>query len=259
MASCETIRHKLDLALRLIDTVDGRPIDHVKAEFHTRSPGLKAISKEGGIYLFLNVEAKELEVTIHVYGYESREIKLTLAKEEKMAIRDIHLLPLDTSIGEGILTLRGSLSKLEEIEAVSLHQGNCRIKEFDAKKKIMSILNQRNVHFHHTYYGLINKEKTSYERIQVVREISPEQIECKELLEASYTINQPIVRVIFGQVKENGEYILKVANEEEAEYLVRYVIAGNVYYERIDFHNKENVLTAHETAGQNKEERWEQS
>lgn len=254
MAACATIRHRLDLALRLIDTVDGNTIEGGKAGFIMPIPGVKAISKEGGVYLFLNIGREAFEMEIHVHGYEKRKIQITFPeKEENVPIRDIYLLPLDTSIGEEVLTLRGTLSGIEEIEAVSLSDTNCCTKEFDARTRIMSVLNQRNVRFHHTHYGVVNREKTAYEHFEVEKEISPLEIKCKNKLESTFSINLPIVRVIFGQVNETGDYLLKVANEEKALYMVRYVLAGETFYQRVDFHEKNILLNAHETAHKEKE------
>lgn len=259
MSACAAIRHRLDLALRLIDTVDGRTIENTKANFYTASPGVRAIPKNGGIYLFLNIEREAFEMEIHVYGYEKKRVFIDfLTEEEKVPIRDIYLLPLDTSIGDDILTLRGNLSGIEEIEAVSLSNTNCCIKEFDARKKIMSVLNQRNVRFHHKHYGLVNREKTAYEHFEVEKEISHQEIKCKNKLEKEYFINQPISRVIFGQINEEGDYILKVANEENALYLIRYVLAKETFYQRVDFHENNLVLKAHEIVHKEQEETWEQ-
>ena len=248
-----TIRHRLDLAVRLIDTVDGRVIENGRVNFSIPSPGVKAISKDGGIYLFLNIDREPFEMEIHVYGYEKKKVQICFREEEKVPIRDIYLLPVDASIGDESLTLRGTLSQIEEIEAVSLNDTNCCTKEFDAKKRIMSVLNQRNVRFHHTHYGLVNRERSAYEHFEIEREISPLEIVCKNTLESAFYINLPIVRVIFGQVEKNGDFVLKVVNDEDAQYIVRYVVAGETFYQRVDFHEENVLLNAHETAHKEKE------
>ena len=254
MEAHATIRHKLDFALHLVNTVTGRVIEEYNARFITKYPGVKAIPKQGGMYLFLNMVREDFEMEIHVYGYESKKIQIKFSDhQEKMLIREVYLLPLDTPIKEDILTLRGQLSGIEEIEAVSIHDANCCIKEFDAQKRIMSVLNQRNVRFHHIHYGLINREKTEYEHFEVEKELSPQEIKCKEKLEKEYFINQPITRVIFGQVDEDDNYVLKVSNDENAQYLVRYVLEGKAFYQTVNFHEKETVLKAHETAHEEKE------
>ena len=254
MVAHATIRHKLDLALQLINAVNGKGIEEYNAKFLTRHPGLKVISKPGGMYLFLNIAREEFEMEIHVYGYEPKKVQIRFpGEEENMPIREVYLLPLETLAKDEILTLRGNLPGIEEMEAVSLNDRNCCIKEFDAKRRIMSVLNQRNIRFHHTHYGLINREKTQYEHFQVEKEISPLEIICKEKLEKDFSINQPIVRVVFGQVDEDGNYVLKVAKEENTQYLVRYVLEGKVFYQRVNFQDGENSLRIQEIVHEEKE------
>ena len=254
MEAHATIHHKLDLALRLVNTVTGRVVEEYNAQFITGLPGVKAIPKQGGMYLFLNVGSKEFEMEIHVYGYESQKIQIHLEEhQETMPIREVYLLPLENPIREDILTLRGKLSGIEKIEAVSLSDTGCCIKEFDARKRIMSVLNQRNVRFQHVHYGLINREKTEYEHFELEKEISPQEIKCKQKLEKEFFINQPIARVIFGQIKEQEEYVLKVANEENAKYIVRYVVEGKIFYQTVDFHEETISLKAHEAVHEEKE------
>ena len=254
MVAHATIHHRLDLAIRLVNTVTGKVVEEYNTKFITGLTGVKAISKQGGMYLFLNVGREDFEMEVHVYGYEPQKVQIKFPEnQEQMPIREVYLLPIETPIKDDILTLRGNLSGIEEIEAVSLSDANCCIKEFDARKRIMSVLNQRNVRFHHTHYGLINREKTEYEHFELEKEISPQEIKCKQKLEKEFFINQPIARVIFGQIKEQEEYVLKVANEENAKYIVRYVVEGKIFYQTVDFHEETISLKAHEAVHEEKE------
>lgn len=247
MEAQATIHYKLDLALRLINTVTGSVVEEYNTKFITELTGIRAIPKPGGVYLFLNVGSEELEMEIHVYGYEPQKVKITLSGQQGiMPIHEVYLLPLETPTREDILTLRGKLLGIENIEAVSLSDSICCIKEFDARKRIMSVLNQRNVRFHHIHYGLVNRERTEYEHFEVEKEITPQEIKCKQKLEKEFYINQPIVRVIFGQIINQDEYILRVKNDENAKYLIKYVVAGKTFYQTVDFHKKEVYLNAHE-------------
>ena len=247
MVAHATIHHKLDLALRLINTVTGSVVEEYDTKFITNLTGIKAIPKQGGVYLFLNIGSEEFEMEVHVYGYEPQKVQFRLSGQQGiMPIHEVYLLPLETPIHENILTLRGMLSGIEKIEAVSLTDSICCIKEFDARKRIMSVLNQRNVRFHHIHYGLINRERTEYEHFEVEKEISPQEIKCRQKLEKEFYINQPIVRIIFGQINNQDEYILRVKNDENAKYLVKYVIEGKIFYQTVDFHEKDVYLNAHE-------------
>ena len=243
MGAQATIHHRLDLALRLLDSVTGKVIEERNTRFFTQSPAKTAIPRGGGLYLFLNSGREDFDMEIHVYGYEPRTVRITYPEqEENMPVRDVYLIPLDNPVLENVLTLRGNLPGIEEIEAVSLTDANCCIKEFDARKRIMTILNQKNIRFHHTHYGLLNRERTAYEHFELEKEISLQAIKCKKRLEQEVFINTPIVRVIFGQTNEQGDYVLKVRNGEIAQYLVRFVANGNTFYQKVDFRQEGNFL-----------------
>lgn len=243
MGAQATIRYRLDLALRLLDSVDGRAIQERSIQFSSLPQGKNPIPKGGGLYLFLNMEREDFDMEIRVYGYEPRTVRISYPdQEEQLPIREVYLVPLDNPTLENVLTLRGNLSGIEEIEAVSLMDASCCIKEFDARKRIMTVLNQRNVAFRQVHYGLINRERTAYEHFEIEQEISNQEFKCRKKLEKEFQINQPIVRVIFGQINEQGDYVLKVRNEEYAQYLVRFVVNGNEFFQKVDFHKEGNIL-----------------
>ncbi len=249
MKAQATIHHHLDLALRMLDSVTGRVIEERDVTFLPQSPGSVPIPRGAGMYLFVNSGREDFDMEVRVYGYEPQRVRITFPPVEKqMPICQIYLLPLDNPVRNHILTLRGNLPGIEAMEAVSLMDANCCIKEFDARKRIMTVLNQRNVRFHHVHYGLINRERTAYEHFEVEKEISTQEIKCKQKLEQEFQINQPITRVIFGQTTEQGDYVLKVANDEIAQYLVRFMVDGKVFYQRVDFHQEGNRLICEEAA-----------
>ena len=245
METQTTIHHRLDLAIRLINTVTGKVIEEKNTRFLTSIPGLKAIPRGGGLYLFLNMEKMDLDMEVLVYGFESQKISVQFSELEKgLPIREIYLIPLDNPIKDDILTLRGNLSGIEEIEAVSLMEANCCIKEFDARKRIMTVLNQRNLRFHHVHYGLVNREKTAFEHFEIEKELSIDRIKCKKVLEKPYLINQPIARIVFGQINDDGDYVLKLTKEEQIQYLVRYVVNGEEFFQKVNVED-EQVLKSH--------------
>ena len=68
------------------------------------------------------------------------------------------------------------------------------------------------------------------------------EIRLKEPLTSAYVINQPIARIIPGQVGKDGSYMLKVKSSREAIYLVRYVVDGEERYQKVDFNQPEEEL-----------------
>ncbi len=248
------IHHRLDLVLRLLDSVTGRMIEERNVVFLPRTPGIQPLPRGAGVFLFLNTRKEDFDMEIRVQGYEPQEVRVILSEEgSQPKTQEVYLLPLDNPVLDNILTLRGNLPGIEEIEAVSLTDVNCCIKEFDARKRIMIVLNQRNVRFDHIHYGLIDKERKAYEHFELEKEISPQSVKLKQKLETEFQINQPIVRVIFGRTTEQGDYVLKVANDTIAQYLVRFKVDGKVFYQRVDFHEEGNLLICEEPVQEGEE------
>lgn len=249
MEAQATIRHRLDLALRLVDSVTGRAIEERNVKISSQLQGESPLRKGAGVFLFLNTGREAHEIEVDVYGYEPRKIMVSYPDpEERMPIREVYLLPLDNLAGDDVLALRGKLPGIEMIEAVSLTEADCYIKAFDARKKNMTVLNQRNSRFNHIHYGLIDRENAAYEHFEVEEELSTQAIKCKKALEREFQVNQPIARVIFGQTSETGDYTLKVPNGKIAQYLVRFEVGGKEYFQKVDFHLEDSRLEYTETA-----------
>jgi hypothetical protein len=196
----------------------------------------KPIVRGDGTYLFLGIGRTDFEMDIHVYGYESKTEKVMFEDlDETMPIKEVYLLPKAISAREeNLLTLRGHLPGIQEVEAVSLSNVVCNYKEYDKRKNILKIFNQHNVKMKDVHYGIIDAENEMFEHFEIKKVLSTQELGLKKSLENDYTMNQPIARIIFGQVNADGEYILTVNAGQNAWYLVRYVVEGTVHYKRVD-------------------------
>lgn len=238
MAPHAIVRHRLDLVLRLIDSTTGYEIPERRVQLIMRpDKHVKPIVRDNGTYLFIGIGRTDFEMDIHVYGYESKTEKVMFEDlDETMPIKEVYLLPQAISTREdNLLTLRGTLSGIEEIKAISLSNVVCNFKEYDKRKNILKIFNQHNVKMKDVHYGILNMEHEQFEHFVIKKVLSTQELELKQSLENDYTMNQPIARIIFGQVNAGGEYILTVNAGQSAWYLVRYVVEGIVQYRKIDF------------------------
>jgi len=243
MAAEVIIQHRLDLMVRLIDSTIGRMITERNVRFY-QSPARGApIARGDGIYLFLNIGREDFSMEVRVYGYEPRVMEICYDRlDEQLPIQEVYLLPVDYPVqGEELLSLRGRLPGIQAIEAVSLLETNCCIREFHPRERVMTVLNPHNVRLPHIYYGLVSQDRTTYESFQIEEEISTQKVRLLKPLTQNYQINQPIARIIFGQTEEDGSYLLKVRDSKHAIYLVRYVVDGNVKFQKVDFHHPEEL------------------
>lgn len=240
MAPHAIVHHRLDLVLRLIDSTTGRAIPEKNCKM-TFEPDLKVkpVVSDDGTYLFIGIGRTNFMVDIHVYGYESRKVNVMFENlDENMPIQEVYLLPQATLAKEdNILTLRGILPGIKEIEAVSLSDVVCIYKDYDKRKNILNVFNQHKVKLKDVHYGIISTDKNEFDHIEIKEELTTQEIRLKDSLEKEYTINQPIAKIIFGQVCEDGEYKLAVRAGRMSDYLVRYVVDDTVCFKKIDFNN----------------------
>ena len=237
MAVQAIVRHRLDLMLRLIDSVTGRSISGKFVQIHDSfKNNLKPIAKDNGVFLFIGIGRTDMELDIHVHEYESVKIRICFEDlDENMPVKEVYLLPRpNPAQKDSILTLRGNKPRIREIEAVSLSGYKISYKEYDVRKRILKVLNEHDVKLNDVYYGIIDTNQMEYEKIVVDKEITTKEVGLRNSLEKEHTINQPIVRIIFGQINDGGDYILKVPAGINSEYLVRYVVEDTVYFKKVN-------------------------
>ena len=93
------------------------------------------------------------------------------------------------------------------------------------------------------YYGLLKEDGTGYEKIEVETSVSLQSVRLKEAIEEEQVSNLPVMRIIFGRVSEDGEYVLKVRDSGgNLTYLVRYEVGDEVRFQEIDFNSEEKKL-----------------
>ena len=240
MAAHAIITHHLNLALRLIDSITGRGIVSKDVRFDINPAiNVRPIARGDGTYLFIDIGDVDFELNIHVYGYESRKVQIEHATlYTTMPIKEIYLLPKAlTAQNDDILTLRGNMPGIKEIEAISLSNVICSFKEFDRRKKTLKLFNQHNVKLKDVYYGIYDSSVNEYEKFEVDEEITTQEVRLRKPLEKECTVNQPVMRIIFGQTDEHGGYMLKVPSGKLAEYVIRYVVGEDVHFKRVNLNN----------------------
>lgn len=239
------IRCKLELMLRLMDATTGIAVDERNIQFLKDDKVLKAHARDEGCYVFIGDSRENGLMQMKVYGYEPKTIHVEYEHLDPILPSiDVFLIPSENRRrGETLLTLTGRLSGLEAVEA--LHPGRpvTSIREFDAKRCIMTVLSpNRRIHFENLGYGIVNVEQGSFEDIEITEELTDKKVRLRRPLEESYSPNAPICRIIYGQVEEDGSYILRVRDDgKNLKYLVKYIRDGTTGYKQIDFHELEGV------------------
>lgn len=235
-----TIHHRLDLVLQLVDTTTGNAVEDQDVRFFTDGKQCWPIPRGGGNFVFINTGRRDLTLTLKVFGYEDAVVDVRYEKlDEVVPLMQVFLIPSERlAKGESLCSLIGKLQGLEEIEAVSLKQFHFCLSEFDERKCLMKLflakgrLSMENVH-----YGLIGNDRKHYEHFVVTEELPPNMVRLKEPLQETFSVNSPISRVVFGNVSQDGRYLLRVRDDAEMlNYLVRYQVNGETRFQTVDFH-----------------------
>lgn len=237
------INHRLDLMIRFIDTTTGTAISERTVKLKKNGQDMHMISKGGGIYICINQERENFLLHINIYGYEEKTILIDYSLlDAQMPIRDIYMIPKENNPRTTVLSLNGIRKGISDIQAVNISSSNVFIQEYDERKRIISLFNPHKLKMQHVFYGIVHNEKEDYEIIQLDKRISYTSVKINPGLQKPFQMNDPVERIIFGSVTENGEYLLRVQdNSNNLIYLVKYTIDGVSKCMKVDFHNLKEV------------------
>lgn len=242
MVTQSTVTHKLSLAVRLINSVTGGRIRERNVVFHCPGTMVKPVSKGDGVYLFINTEREDFELEVSVYGYEPAKVQIKFEEpQENYPIREIYLIPEDTPAGGVYLTLRGCLKGISAIEAVSLDETVCSLKDYENRRQIMTIANPKNVRLSDVYYALLNSSRTEFEIFEIVEQTDSSRLKIAKPLAGEWKWNDTIARIIPGRTDDAGNYLLRVVDTEKALYLVHYVVNGKDLFQTVDLNQPEEL------------------
>lgn len=234
------VRHRLDLIVILIDTTTGRNVSERKVCFKENGRIVPFLYKGGGVYILVDSGHTNTEYAIQVAGYEDTRISVEYGEsEKKVQTREVSLIPKETADPSSrVMTMKGHLDGLEQIEAIRLSMFDRTMKDFDRKRNIINFYGGTKMT--EKEYGIYHKETMSFEVVQVRKAIDETSVLIKEPLSMPYAVKDPIVRIVKGRVLPDQDYFLRVRDDgQNCEYLIRYQVNGNTYFKRVDFRNEE--------------------
>lgn len=234
------ISSRLDLLVRLIDTTTGAAVEERNVLFLRDDREVRPEPRGTGTYIFINTGREDFLMRIKCKGFEDYESVVRYdGLDERIPVCNVFLIPSENaSRGERLLTLSGNLPFLEALEAVNLGRAVCHATEYDPKSKLMKIFGQMGgrVYLYDTWYGLLDEPGDSYQRMEVIGNETPQSILLRNPLEKEFTSNSPVMRIVFGSVKENGDFLMRVRDDaEEIKYLLKYRVKGEDRFRKVDF------------------------
>lgn len=237
-----TFRHRVDLVIQLVDTTTGIGVSDAGTVITKNGKGFEVLRRDGG-FVAINVGREDFTLGIKAKGYEECEVEVKYDNlDETLPIQSVFLIPKENiGNGEPILSLTGNLDKIESIEGVCVNRPYCSISDFKEKDCTMTVFRPQGIlSMDDVFYGLI-KGKESYERIEVIKKVADAKVKLKAPIEDGFSVNAPIAKVVFGQVKGN-EYCFRVRDDATIlQYLICYVVKGEKHFRLIDFHKPEEM------------------
>jgi hypothetical protein len=236
---------RLDLAIRLQDTTTGLEVSERNTRFILGDEEVRPISRGFGNYILINHGRENCLMQVLVYGFEPYSAYIDYEDlDERLPAVDVFLIPSEKDdTRRDFISLSGKLKGISSLECIHPNRPFSSIREFDKKKKIMTIYApNRRMNMVHTYYGLLGVGTGTYECIEITEQIDNQKVVLKEPLQQEFSVNAPICRRLFGKVDDEGNYLLRIRNDgKNLKYLVRYVVGEDVRYKSVDFHNLEGV------------------
>jgi len=236
------IHHRVDLVLRLLDTTTGYEVSERDVHFYEDEKEVFPIARGSGNYVFINAGRSDRSVRVKVFGYETAMARICYEDmDHGLPMKEVFLIPSEnTAGGRPLLSFSGRLPGITAIEAVSLKESGLFIKEFDEKRCIMKFFRTQGINLGNLYYGVIHRQRQTYEGFEVTEEMPDSSVRIRKPLKEEFSVNSPVNRIIFGMVTEEGDYCLRVRDDsDELTFLVRYVVENEVRYKAVDFHNTE--------------------
>jgi hypothetical protein len=239
------IRHALDLVIRLTDTATGRIITgQIETKINNKT-FLHQVSSDGEL-LFVNTGREDFEFYVSAKGYEpiSLAVKYEALAENPPYI-DIHLIPDEK---QPCFTLQGKLKGIKELDAVKISQNPCIIKEFDSRKRILTMFNPYALMFDRLYYAVLNTADEVYEPFAVIKQISDTEIKIENPLEKPFE-QFPVIYRVKGKA-EKGEYLLRVSDDgSSTRWVIRFVTDKGEFFQTVDFSKPEAAVLSEKGGG----------
>lgn len=238
MEKALSVTHRLELALRLIDTTSGRNISSAGASVSVDGVPVPFGRKEGGLLVFQNLGKRRFHMRTTPLGWEPLEMEVDLdALPKGLPLLELHLIPRENQAGGAeFLSLEGCLPGIESLAAVRAGENACLIREFDARRRKMKIFNPHHLELDRVHYGLTDPDRGVWEPFRVVSMPDEQTLKTDRVLEMPFKNYFPVSPAVQGRTDGEGRYCLRLRDEGvEARWIVRWSVGGEARFRTVDF------------------------
>ena len=237
-------RHSLDLALRLVDTATGRVLAGRDLELRRDGRRVRPLEKEDGYLIFLGEGRRDFDLSVRLRGYEPRQVRVAYAALDKaLPLLELHLIPgKDYAPGVPCFSLEGTCPGITALDAVRAGDSACLIREFDPRKRLVTLFNPHKLELDRTFYALVDPDRETYEPFRLIKRIDFQVYKTDRVIETRFGNYFPVCPMVFGGADPDGGYRLRVRDETaQARWIVRWEAGGQTFFQTVDFHRPETL------------------
>jgi len=241
------IHYQLDLIVRLVDTTTGKKIEQRQVTFKAENQILAFQSRDEGVYVLLNHGRKDMILEVSVLGYLPLQMEICYDKlSPKFPEVEMALIPeAGRNRFVDYLTLEGNRPGITSIAAVSLKKPHGVVISYQPRRQSLKLYYAKD--FQEKSYAVIHEETQEFEEFQIGKRLDKLELKLVSPLETDCKPEEKINRIVHGKVEPDGHYILRVLEEGGGtDYLVRYVVDGQVTFKRFSTENQAPATNADE-------------
>lgn len=238
MEKIQVFTHRLDLALRLVDTTSGWNVPGFGTSALVDGEKVRFEEKPDNVLIFRNLEKRKFRLEVISPGFEIAQTDVDLDTLDKMLpLKELHLIPGENFPGEvKFHTLKGKLPGIKSLSAVRLSDNSVLIREFDARKRIATVFNPHRLALDRVQYALVDPDRNVYEPFLIKKMIDNQTLKTDRAPEMELKNYFRITPLISGIVSDDGDYCLRVRDDAEtAKWLVRWEVSGEASFRIVDF------------------------
>lgn len=235
--------HRLDLAVRLLDTTSGRGAGGKELTVRIDGKPVSFREKGDGILIMQNLETRRfrMEVLSSAYEYAEQEVDLD-ALGKGIPLLELQLIPKPGSFGTTVFQeLKGVLPGIAHLSAVRTGDNACLIREFDPRKRVMKLFNPHHLALDRVLYALVDPDNGSYEPFRIVQRLDDQTVKIDRVLETVFRNYFPVSPIVMGTCSSDGNYCLRVRDDGTAcKWMIRWESCGTPQFQAVDFHQEQS-------------------
>lgn len=231
------IRYQLTLAFRLLDTASRDLVGGPDIRFFRNGEPVKATPRTGGYFALINYPREDFLLGIRARDFEPLDLPIHFSDlDPNFPELTIHMVPGPSYRSPfHCISITGTLPGIQSIMAVKPDDSTCFIREFDARKKLLTIFNPHRLEFDRVFYALANPSAGIFEPFRICEQQSTQVYKIDHPLSMEFQSGFPICSIIFGMVYDQEKYCLRLRDEGgQPALFLRWEIDNQPFFKTID-------------------------